>query len=159
MNFLFLTLVLALGWAVATGSFTVPALLFGAAIAGLALFVIRDRVERPGLLRRAARLLSLGGFFLKELLVSAVRVAILVARPDMHRHLSPGIVAYPLTVTRDADIALLANLVTLTPGTLTIDVSDDRRFLYVHAISFADREALIAEIATGFEARILELHR
>jgi multicomponent Na+:H+ antiporter subunit E len=159
MNFALLTAILVVAWAAATGSFSVPNLLFGAMVAGLALLLMRDRVERPGLLRRVRRVLALAWLFLVELVVSAVRVAVLVARPDMQRHLKPGIVAFPLTVTSDAEITLLANLITLTPGTLSVDVSPDRKVLYVHAISLKDRDALIREIAGGFETKILRAFR
>jgi multicomponent Na+:H+ antiporter subunit E len=159
MSFALLTGILAIGWAAATGAFTLPNLLLGAAIAALALLLIRGHVSRPGGLRRLGRLLSLAGLFLAELVVSALRVAILVARPDMRAHLRPAIVAFPLTVTRDAEIALLANMITLTPGTLSVDVSQDSKALYVHAITLKDREALIRDIAEGFERKILEAFR
>jgi multicomponent Na+:H+ antiporter subunit E len=51
----------------------------------------------------------------------------------------------------------LANLITLTPGTLSVDVSEDRSVLYVHALSFTTREAFIAEIANGFERQVKEV--
>ena len=54
----------------------------------------------------------------------------------------------------DAEITLLANLITLTPGTLSVDVSEDRRFLYIHAIHVTVRAAFIKDIATGFEAKV-----
>ncbi len=54
---------------------------------------------------------------------------------------------------------MLANLITLTPGTLSVDVSEDRRFLYIHAIDLADRQALIDDIRTGFERRVMEAMR
>jgi multicomponent Na+:H+ antiporter subunit E len=101
--------------------------------------------------------LALIGFFLRELIVSAVRVAWLVVQPKPR--LRPAIIAYPLTVTTDAQITLLANMITLTPGTLSIDVSDDRRTLYIHAIDVTDREVLIGSIAAGFETRILGVLR
>jgi multicomponent Na+:H+ antiporter subunit E len=97
------------------------------------------------------------GLFLRELVLSALRVAWLVVQPKPRLH--PGIIAYPLTVTTDAQITLLANMITLTPGTLSIDVSDDRRTLYVHAIDVTDREALIGSIAAGFETKILGVLR
>lgn len=159
MSFVVLTLVLAIGWAAATGGFSLLNLLFGALIAALALLLVRDRIERPGLLRRARRFASLVGLFLVELVVSAVRVAVLVARPDMRAQLKPGIVAFPLTVTTDAQITLLANMITLTPGTLSVDVSADRTVLFVHAVTLRDREALIRDIAGGFEQKILEAFR
>jgi multicomponent Na+:H+ antiporter subunit E len=74
-------------------------------------------------------------------------------------NIRPAIIAYPLTVTTDAQITLLANMITLTPGTLSVDVSDDRKWLYVHAIDVASKEALIGDIAAGFETKILEVSR
>jgi multicomponent Na+:H+ antiporter subunit E len=73
--------------------------------------------------------------------------------------LRPAIVAVPLTLDRDAEIALLANLITLTPGTLSLDVSPDRRTLYVHAMATAGPDELRREIRDGFERRILEVFR
>jgi multicomponent Na+:H+ antiporter subunit E len=101
--------------------------------------------------------LSLILLFIKELILSALRVAWLAVQPRIA--IRPAIVAYPLTVTTDAQITLLANMITLTPGTLSVDVSDDRKWLYVHAIDIESREALIGSIAAGFETRILQVTR
>jgi multicomponent Na+:H+ antiporter subunit E len=73
--------------------------------------------------------------------------------------LKPGIFAFPLTVNRDFEITLLANMITLTPGTLSVDVSDDRGTLYVHALDCSDPEATKRDIANGFERKILEAFR
>lgn len=159
MSLALVTLALALGWVAATDDFSLYNLLFGAAISGLALFLVRDRVVGPTFLPRLRRIATLALSFVVELFMSAVRVAVLVARPDMHKHLRPGIIAFPLTATRDAEITTLANLITLTPGTLSLDVSEDRRFLYVHAIKVTTKDALIREIAGGFEAKVIEAFR
>lgn len=154
MSLVLLTIVLALGWAAATGSFTLPNLLLGTLVSAACLFVVRSSVSRPHLLPRALRIISLGWLFIAELAVSALRVARLVIRPDLNAHIRPAFIAFPLSLTRDAEITLLANLITLTPGTLSVDVSEDRRFLYIHAIHVTDREAFIRDIATGFEAKV-----
>lgn len=154
MNIALLVLVLALLWSAATDSFTLANLLFGAVIAGLALWLVRFYVRGRGYLARMVRIVALVWLFIRELMLSAIRVAILVIRPDMKARLKPEIIAFPLTVTRDAEITLLANLITLTPGTLSVDVSEDRKTLYVHALTVPDREALIAEIRQGFEAAV-----
>lgn len=156
MIFALLIFILAAGWAAATGSFEFHNLLLGGLIGGLGLLLMRERINRPRALRRLGRILSLFGLFLRELMMSAIRVALLVMRPGMMSALSPGIVAFPLRLTRDAEITLLANLITLTPGTLSVDVSEDRRHLYVHALRVPDREMLIREIADGFEQKIIE---
>ena len=81
----------------------------------------------------------------------------MVMSPRME--VKPGIFAYPLRVNRDFEITLLANLITLTPGTLSVDVSDDRRILYVHAIDCSDPDRLRQDIAAGFERKIMEAFR
>lgn len=101
--------------------------------------------------------LSLILLFVRELILSTLRVAWLVLQPKLT--IRPAIIAYPLTVTSDAQITLLANLITLTPGTLSVDVSDDRRTLFIHAIDVPSKEALIGDIAGGFETRILGVLR
>jgi multicomponent Na+:H+ antiporter subunit E len=156
VNVALLTFILALGWALATGNFSVLNLLLGALVAGAALFLIRTEVTRPRALTRLRRFISLAGLFLYELILSAVRVGLLVLRSDVRARLTPGIVAFPLTLKRPAEITLLANLITLTPGTLSLDISEDGRLLYVHAIDIKDRDALITEVANGFERKIVE---
>jgi multicomponent Na+:H+ antiporter subunit E len=101
--------------------------------------------------------LSLLLLFLRELILSALKVAWLVIQPKPR--LRPAIIAYPLTVTTDAQITLLANMITLTPGTLSIDVSADRKTLFIHAIDIESKEALIGDIAGGFETKIVEAFR
>lgn len=159
MSFALYIIILALIWSAVTSSFTIPNLLFGAALGLLALMLMRASVGGPVLFKRAWRITSLTMLFFYELLLSAVRVAILVCRPNMKAHLNSGIIAFPLTVQQDLEITVLANLITLTPGTLSIDVSDDRKFLYVHAISVPDKQALIKDIADGFEAKIMEVSK
>lgn len=148
-------LVLAIIWAAVTGNASLLNLGFGFVLSAGALYVLREQMGGRGYLARIRRILRLTLLFLRELMLSAFRVAVLVLRRDMR--LKPGIVAFPLTVTSDVEITLLANLITLTPGTLSVDVSADRRFLYVHALDLADPEAVIRDIRDGFEAEIREV--
>lgn len=157
MIFVLSALVLALMWTAVTGAFTFGNLVLGGALGVIALLLMRHRIARPTLFRKFGRVVSLFGLFLYELSMSALRVSTLVLSPDMSKRLKPGIVAFPLSVASDVEITLLANLITLTPGTLSVDVSKDMKVLYVHALSVPDRDALIAGIASGFEARIREV--
>ena len=157
MTFVLLVIVLALIWAAVTGSFTLMNLLLGGAIGAVATLFIRDKVDQPFILRRLGRIARLVVMFFSELILSAWRVAVLVASPNMHAKLKPAIFAYPLTVTTDQQITLLANLITLTPGTLSVDVSEDRSTLYVHALDIGEKEDTIRSIREGFEARITEV--
>lgn len=152
-----LTIVLAIGWAAATGNFTLSNLLLGAVVGGFCLYLIRGQIGGAPFWRKAVRVGSLALLFAEELIMSAVRVGLLVLRPRLK--LKPMLVAFPLTATSDVEITLLANLVTLTPGTLSVDVSVDRRFLLIHAIDVGDREALIRSIREGLEAKVMEACR
>ncbi|MEQ9638305.1 MAG: Na+/H+ antiporter subunit E [Devosia marina] len=157
MNTVFLVVVLALVWAGISGSFSGLNLLLGGVVGGVAVLVLREAFASPKALRRIRRVISLAALFLYELVVSAVRVAIVVMRPDLSSAVRPAIIAVPLTVKSDAEITLLANMITLTPGTLSVDVAADKSVLYVHALDMADKEAMIADIANGFEKKIQEV--
>jgi multicomponent Na+:H+ antiporter subunit E len=97
------------------------------------------------------------GFFLKELVLSNLRVLWDVVTPG---HISrPGIVGVPLSAESELEILLVANLISLTPGTLSVDLSDDRRTLYVHVMFLDDPDRFRQSIKEGLEQRILEVTR
>jgi len=148
---------LAIVWAALTGSFTLLNFGFGLLLGWLALYLVREQLDTRRGRYRGVGILSLVGIFVRELLLSGWRVSKLVVSPRMD--LKPGIFAYPLSVDRDFEITLLANMITLTPGTLSVDVSEDRRTLYVHALDCSDVQASIAEIRNGFERKIEEAFR
>lgn len=148
-------LLLSAAWVALTGEVTPGNLLEGAVLSALVLLLVRFR-GRPGLrLSKIPKALGLLLYFLKELLLSNAAVARSILRPVSS--LSPGIVAVPLDLTSDAGITVLANLITLTPGTLSLDVSPDRRTLYVHALDVADPDAFRREVKEGFERRVKEV--
>ncbi len=149
---LLLNLLLALAWLALTGDFGPANLLAGFA---LGLFVLWVRDPRQGY---AARLVQAAGFavyFGCELLKANWRVARAVLQPRARLH--PAIVAVPLEVRGDLAIQLLATVITLTPGTLSVDVSTDRRTLYVHVVDVGaagDVEAFVRDTKASFERRI-----
>jgi multicomponent Na+:H+ antiporter subunit E len=108
-------------------------------------------------LARTVHLAEFAGFLLWELILANLRLARDVIGPV--RRLRPGIVAVPLDIENDTMIAILANLVTLTPGTLALDVSSDGRVLFVHAVRADNAQALRREIKRGFERRVRRLWR
>lgn len=148
---------LALVWAAITGNFSALNLALGAGIGAVTALLLRNGFAKPMRTGRVRRIASLALLFLWELVVSAVRVALIVLRPNLKASLRPAIIAFPLSVKSDAEITLLANLITLTPGTLSVDVADDRGTLYVHVLHLTDRERLIADIAGGFERKVREV--
>jgi len=154
---LLINLLLALAWGAVTGSFTLLNLVFGFVIAAIALWIIREQFDTSAYITRTLKVTGLILMFLEELGISAFRVAVIVLKPASS--FQPGFIAFPLTTDRNAEIALLANMITLTPGTLSVDVSDDKSTLFIHCIDVPDTEALKQDIAQGFERKIMEALR
>lgn len=154
-------LLLMLVWCALFGDFNVKNLVGGFVIGYLALMLLASRgvFGSPRYLRRVRRILGFLGFFVKELVLANVRVARDVVTPGINS--KPAIVAVPLGDLSDAEITLLASLVTLTPGTMSMDVSTNRRTLYLHVMDLegGDAARLRKAIHDGFETRVLEVLR
>lgn len=150
-------LILALLWATMTGAFTLGNVCIGLFIGWAILYAAQPVLGASAYLRRIRASISLIGFVLFELVVANARVAAAVILPG--RYLRPGVVAVPLEARTDLEIALLSNTITLTPGTFTLELSEGRDVLYVHALNLDSAEALIEEIKSNYERRVLEVLR
>jgi multicomponent Na+:H+ antiporter subunit E len=150
-------LLLALCWAALTGHFTLDNLFVGLVMGYLVLSLQHREEGTSSHFRKGLQLLVLFLHFNKALIVSNLRVAHDVLTP---RYFSrPGIVSVPLDAKTDFEITLLANLVSLTPGTLSLDVADDRSALYVHVMFVDDIESVRRSIKEEVERPLLELMR
>ena len=146
---------LVFAWVAVTGEVSVANLLEGAVLAGLLVLLLRVPLRRRFRLGKVPKALGLLLYFLKEILLSNAAVARSLLSPVSS--LTPGIVAVPLDLKSDAGITVLANLITLTPGTLSLDVSPDRKTLFVHALHVEDPDAFRREVKEGFERRVKEV--
>ena len=155
MNAFVYNVILAFCWAAVTGSFSLASLLTGLVLGFAALWVVQPLigVERFYFLR-VFRVIRLALFFLWELLLSSIKVAADVLRPFPRNN--PKIIAVPLDVKSDLEILLLTNLISLTPGTLSVDVTEDRETLIVHAMFADDPEAEVSHLKAGMERMVLE---
>ena len=150
------SLLLALVWAALLGHVTLPNLVVGFVLGSSILAMLEKGGVLPSTFRtRTARAVGLAGFFVWELVIANLRVALDVVRP--RTSIEPAVVAIPLDVTTDAEILLLSALINITPGSVTIDLSDDRKTLYVHVMHMSSPEATRREIKTGFEQRVKRL--
>jgi len=148
-------LLLTFVWVALTGDFTFPNYLFGFALNFGILWVITRGDGDARYFTMIPKIIALFFFFLWELFKANLQVAYEVVTP--HLKMKPGIVKVPLTIQSDIGITFLANMISLTPGTLSLDVSNDKKVLYVHAMYVTDKEEFINSIKNGFEKRILEL--
>jgi multicomponent K+:H+ antiporter subunit E len=90
-----------------------------------------------------------------DIVVANVVVARLILGPTAR--LKPVFVYVPLTLTQPMSISLLASIITMTPGTVSSDLSQDNKTLIVHALDCSDPEALIADIQQRYEKPLLEI--
>jgi len=106
-------------------------------------------------MKRAFAWLRVAATFIAELAKSTAATVRAVLGPT--ERLRPAILAVPLDVRSDAGTALFANMVTLTPGTTSLDVSADGRTLYVHVLDAPDHAAAVAAMKSTLEARAREV--
>ncbi|MEX0997961.1 MAG: Na+/H+ antiporter subunit E [Flavobacteriaceae bacterium] len=150
-------ILLTLVWVALTGSFVLLNFLFGFVLSFLILWVISNGDKESKYFKILPKIVSFLFFFLYELFKANLQVAYDVITPKFY--MKPGIVKVPLEAKTNMEITFLANLISLTPGTLSLDVSNDRKVLYVHAMYVSDKEKFIKGIKQGFEKRLLEILR
>jgi multicomponent Na+:H+ antiporter subunit E len=149
-----LNTLLAIVWAAVTGALTPQNIVVGFVLGYAVIFVLQPLLGRDQYGSRVLYWVRFIFWFIRELFISSLRVAVDVLTPA-HR-MNPGVIGVPLDVTTDAEITFVANTISLTPGTLSLDVSQDRKTLYIHAmyIRGGDIEAEKRAIKHDVERRI-----
>ncbi len=104
---------------------------------------------------KTIQFIRFGLYVLWEIIIANIRVAWHVITPGSLAR--PGVIAIPLDCTTDVEITCFANIISLTPGTLTLDISRDRKTIYIHAMFIDDIEKLKQSVKYQFEQPILEL--
>ena len=156
MNLFLLNILLAVIWAALWGSLTLMQLVIGFHVGFFTLWLTQPMFGAPsGYFLRAWRVVRLILFFIYDLCVSSVRVAYDVLTPKDYSN--PAILEMPLDVKSDIEILLVTNLISLTPGTLSLDVTPDRKTLIVHAMFADDPDAVINSLKSGMERMVKEL--
>jgi len=142
-------------WVLMSDSFTLGQILLGLVL-GVVVPLFAARLDREfariGSLRPVPKLVCVT---LWDILVSNIRVAIQVLGPE--RRIHPGFIWLPLDIANIHGIAALTSMITLTPGTVSAALSDDRRYLLVHVLHLDDPDALIQQIKTRYEAPLMEI--
>jgi len=155
---LFLTnVLLMLMWVILTGEPTFANFTFGFLLSFVILRIITGNRDEKKYFRLVPRIIGFFLFFVYELVLANLQAAYFII--VSHKKLRPGIVGVPLDAKSDLEITFLTNLVSLTPGTLSIDVSKNRTVLYVYSMNIKDRDKFVKNIKNGFEKRILEITR
>lgn len=158
MSFFLWNVLLAVNWALLTGHFSLENLVAGFVIGFLLLCFLRRAVGQTAYFPKVRNAIAFFVHFLWELFLANLSVARTVLF-ESRDEITPAFLAIPLEAKTDAEIALLANLITLTPGTLSLDVSTDRSVLYIHTLDVEDVDGLRVEIKRSLERGLLEVMR
>ncbi|UTT42854.1 Na+/H+ antiporter subunit E [Exiguobacterium aurantiacum] len=150
-----LNTVIAIMWAVLWNSYTGVDFLLGYIVGIFILFVLRRFLHFDFYMRRVFAAFKLIALFIKELIMSNIDVVKVLLSPKLD--IEPGIIEVPTQLKSDWELTLLASLISLTPGTLSMDFSEDKKSIFVHSIHVPDKEQMIREIHDSFEKAIMEV--
>ncbi|MGL6260252.1 Na+/H+ antiporter subunit E [Vibrio sp. WXL103] len=146
---------LALAWVVLSGSYTISNLVAGMILSYLVLaYVLRDSQSFEAYFGKLPKMVRFVLFFIWDLIKSNARVAYDIVTPT--HMMKPAVIAFPLEIKSDAGITLLSNLITVTPGSLALDVSTDKKVLFVHLMYFEEEQQHIAELRR-LEVMVMEI--
>lgn len=152
-----LNFTVAFVWMFLVQNFTGQGFITGYVLGLVALFGMRRFFTGRLYIERAWAFLKLSLMFLWELIKANIAVLKVVLKPELD--MQPAFFAYRTELTHDWEIVLLSSMITLTPGTVVIHVSDDAKTLYIHAIDCGNIEDEIDSIRNSFEKAILEVSR
>jgi multicomponent K+:H+ antiporter subunit E len=93
---------------------------------------------------------------LRDIVLSNIQVARLILGPESR--IRPGFVWIPLDIRNIYGITALASIITMTPGTLSCDLSEDRRYLLVHCLNLEDPAGTVAQIKQSYERPLMEIY-
>ncbi|MRX54762.1 cation:proton antiporter [Bacillus sp. HMSC76G11] len=148
---------IAFTWMFLKGEYSVQDFFNGYFFGLLMIFVLRRFFNHRFYLWNVFAVLKLFYIFNRELIMSNLAVLKVVLAPKITTR--PGIFKLETELKKDWEITILANLITLTPGTLVVEISDDNRYLYIHAMDLADAEEARKDIKNTFEKAIQEVSR
>lgn len=148
---------LAVVWTFLTGNVSMEQFLLGFSLGYLVLFFFRGLLPDSSYFRRTLGLLKFLAIFVYKNLQANFIVAWEVITPT--NHMAPGFLKIDPQAETPLELTWLAATISLIPGTLTVDTSEDDDYLYIHAMHIRDPEEIKREILEDIEPRILEFLR
>lgn len=119
-------------------------------------FTNRFWPERPRICKRRLFLKFFFVTFLYDVVVANLNVVRLILQPDIAK-LRPKFFEVPLDIADPMVISILANVISMTPGTVSTEISADKKTLIVHGLDVPDEQAAVAEIKSRYEATLKEI--
>ena len=152
-----MNLLLSFIWVALTGSMYYTNFLFGFLLGFFILCVMNRNEVDQRYFYRVPKTISFLFFFLYQMIIANLQVAYDVITPKYF--FKPGIVKYKMDAKSDFEINLLSTFISLTPGTLILDISEDKKILYIHVMYLHDKQKFMTELKNNVERKLLEILR
>jgi len=144
MNLFLLNILLAVLWMFMWGIFDIYSIIAGFVLGYLLLGIVSRTMPGESYGIRGIHFLSFWAYFIRILIKANLQVAKEIITPGYQ--MTPRFIRYPIAGLTELQTTSLANAITLTPGTLTADISDDNRYLYIHCMYAKDTHLAIQEL-------------
>ena len=136
---------IAIVWMFLNPQRNLPSLVIGGLIGWGLLVAFRPLLPDDGYLKRSSGLFSWVWAFFKALVLSQIRVAQMILFPK-HNPIHPGFLEFPIEGLSDIEILMLSHSISLTPGTTSVEVDQERQILLIHALEAGNPEETRSEI-------------
>ena len=156
-----LNLLLSLVWVALTKHLDYTNFLFGFILGFFILWLLARTMKsdssEKGYFYRVPKIIMFILYFIYEMIRANIEVAREIITPDLH--MTPGIIAYKHSLKSDFEITMFTYMVALTPGTMVMKISGDKKTLYIHAMYLKDKEKFIEKMKSGLERKLIEILR
>ncbi|HBB6316594.1 Na+/H+ antiporter subunit E [Staphylococcus delphini] len=150
-----INLFLAIFWLFVSDSYTMNAFVLGYLFALLLVFLMRKLLPGRFYVITLYKVVKLVFVFLLELIKANIDVLRIILQPRIKNE--SAFFVYETDLEHPWQVALLSNLITLTPGTVVIGVNDDMKRLYIHCLNFSTKEEEVAGIKGSLEKAVREV--
>lgn len=156
---LLLNLLLSIVWVALTGHLNYVNFIFGFVVGFFILWLLtrfNDSKDKE-YFTRVPKILLYSLFFFYDL----IRANLDVTREILRRrfNMAPGIIAYEHSLKSDFEITMLVNVIALTPGTMVLKISDDKKYIFIHNLYLKDKEKYKEKLRNGMERKLIEIIR
>ncbi|MFT5188201.1 MAG: multicomponent K+:H+ antiporter subunit E [Verrucomicrobiales bacterium] len=151
----FLTVLLVGIWLLVNNTLAPGHIVLGGILAVLIPIITSEFWPEPVRLRSPGLVIKYICRLVLDILTANVQVAVWIIRPN--RQLQPAFIHYELALRSPLAISVLANTISLTPGTVSCDVSADQRYLLIHSLHTSDADSLVRQIQKRYEEPLLEV--
>ncbi|SRR5690554_774494 len=157
-NFL-LNLLLSLVWVALTGHLNYTNFVFGFVMGFFILWLLSrvSKTEERNYFYRVPKILMFIISFFYDMILANIEVTKEIMTPELN--MTPGIIAYEHSLKTDFEITMMTNLIALTPGTMVLKISEDKKILYIHGLYVKNKEKFVEKMRNGLEKKLIEILR